>query len=88
MKNSENKGASTLEVEVKIQTRDKAKAELREVFVANAKVTKTENVESRELTRDRLELKIDGFRADDGFTYPSVQAVAGSKLTKADSGLV
>lgn len=86
MKNAENKIDSTLEVEVKIKTLDKKSGRLVETFEANAKAIKSNLPDDNILIKENIEIKIDGFRTDEGFTYPNIQARAGSKLTKADSG--
>ena len=83
---TENKETATLEVEVKIKAFDKKSSRMVEVFDAKAKAIKTNKPENTVIIKDNMEIKIDGFRTDEGFTYPNIQARAGSKLTKADSG--
>ena len=80
------KDASTLEVEVRIKALDRKSGKVIEVFDANAKAIKSNTPDGNILIKDNMEIKIDGFKNDDGFEFPNVFARAGSKLTKADSG--
>ena len=83
---TENKETATLEVEVKIKAFDKKSSRMVEVFDAKAKAIKTNKPENTIIIKDNMEIKIDGFRTDEGFTFPNVLAKCGSKLTKADAG--
>jgi len=80
------KDTSTLEVEVRIKALDKNSGKVIEVFDATAKAIKSNTQDKNILVKDSMEIKIDGFRNDEGVTFPNVFARAGSKLTKADSG--
>lgn len=86
MKESENKEVSTLEVEVSIKALDKKSGRLIDVFETNAKAIKSNTPENSVIIKDNMEIKIDGFRTDEGFTFPNVLARSVIKLTKADLG--
>jgi hypothetical protein len=83
---TENKETATLEVEVKIKAFDKKSSRMVEVFDAKAKAIKTNKPENTVIIKDNMEIKIDGFRTEEGFAFPNVLAKCGSKLTKADAG--
>ena len=75
---TENKETATLEVEVKIKAFDKKSSRMVEVFDAKAKAIKTNKPENTVIIKDNMEIKIDGFRTDEGFTFPNVLAKCGS----------
>lgn len=45
-----------------------------EVFDAKAKAIKTNKPENTVIIKDNMEIKIDGFRTDEGFSFPNVLA--------------
>lgn len=88
MQEQEKTVKSTLEVEVKIKTLNKKSGELIDTFEANAKAIKSASSKNGALMKDNMEVRIDSFKADECYTFPSITARAGAKLTKADAGRI
>jgi len=80
VRETENKETATLEVEVKIKAFDKKSSRMIDVFDANAKAIKTNKPENTVIIKDNMEINIDGFRSDEGVTFPNVLAKCGLVL--------
>lgn len=88
MKDLEKSTVSTLEVEVSIKTLDRKSGRLVDFFETKAKAIKLKTSEDSIVIKDDIEIKIDEFDTLENAAFPSVFARCGSKLTKADAGIV